>query len=66
MKAKVVKSHSFECLEQQLDSGVLEQVGCMLFAESVFSVPIPNSLEIICMENKVSVSYMQGHLLYHR
>lgn len=64
MKAKEVKSHSFECLEQQLDYGVLERVGCMLFAESMFSVMCLNSLGIICMETIVSVSYMQGNLLY--
>lgn len=65
MKSKEVEGHSFECLEQHLDSGVLERVGSLLFAESNFSVLCPNSLGIICMETKVSVSYMLGHLLYH-
>lgn len=59
VKSKEVKGHSFECLEQYLDSGVLERVGSLLFAESNFSVLCPNSLGIICMETKIIFVYLK-------
>lgn len=63
MKGKPVNNVLSECLEDQLDSGVLGQVGSELFAEVPHSVMFPNSMGIICMETKVSVNYILGHSL---
>lgn len=61
MKEKPINNDLSDCLEDQLDSGVLGRVGSELFAEVPHSVMFPNSLGIICMETKVSVDYFLGH-----
>ena len=55
VKVKQIKNASSNCLEEQVDSGVLRHVGSELFAGTFFSFLCPNSLGIMRMETKVSV-----------
>uniref|UniRef100_A0A8W8P6B8 Uncharacterized protein n=1 Tax=Magallana gigas TaxID=29159 RepID=A0A8W8P6B8_MAGGI len=59
VKGKPVNNVLSECLEDQLDSGVLGQVGSELFAEVPHSVMFPNSMGIICMETKIIFVYLK-------
>ncbi|XP_078327408.1 uncharacterized protein LOC111112179 isoform X1 [Crassostrea virginica] len=59
VKVKSIKNASSNCLEEQVDSGVLEQVGLELFAEAHFSFLFPNSLGIMCMETKLIFVYLK-------
>lgn len=54
MKGTPINNASSECLEEQLDSYVLGQVGSEFFAQAKTSAMYPNSLGMICMETKVS------------
>lgn len=56
MKGKSLKNASSNCLEEQLDSYVLGQVGSELFAEAPDSAMFPCSLGMILMETTVSVN----------
>lgn len=59
VKGKPINNDLSECLEDQLDSGVLGRVGSELFAEVPHSVMFPNSLGIICMETKIIFLYLK-------
>ena len=54
VKMKQIKNASCNRLEDQVDSGVLGQVGAELFSQAIFSFLSPNSLGIMFMETKVS------------
>nr|XP_034335227.1 uncharacterized protein LOC105325187 [Crassostrea gigas] len=58
-KGKPINNVSSECLEDQLDDGVLRRVGCELIAKIPFSVMFPNTLGIICMETKIIFVYLK-------
>lgn len=61
VKGTPINNVSSECLEEQLDSYVLEQVGSQLFAQAKTSrsAMYPNSLGMICMETKLIFVYLK-------
>ncbi|XP_078327399.1 uncharacterized protein LOC111112178 isoform X2 [Crassostrea virginica] len=59
VKEKSIKNASSNRLEEQVDSGVLGQVGAELFAEAIPSFLCPNSLGIMCMETKLIFVYLR-------
>lgn len=58
-KGKPINNVSSECLEDQLDDGVLRRVGYELITKIPFSVTFPNTLGIICMETKIIFVYLK-------
>lgn len=59
VKGKPFSNLSSECLEDQLDSYVLGQVGSELIAEAESSAVYPNSLGIVYMETKFIFVYLK-------
>ncbi|XP_078327401.1 uncharacterized protein LOC111114503 isoform X1 [Crassostrea virginica] len=59
VKVKQIKNASSNCLEEQVDSGVLRHVGSELFAGTFFSFLCPNSLGIMRMETKLIFVYLK-------
>lgn len=59
VKGTPINNASSECLEEQLDSYVLGQVGSELFAQAKTSAMYPNSLGMICMETKLIFVYLK-------
>ncbi|XP_052680208.1 uncharacterized protein LOC128160971 [Crassostrea angulata] len=59
VKGTPINNVSSECLEEQLDSYVLGQVGSELFAQANTSAMCPNSLGMICMETKLIFVYLK-------
>lgn len=59
VKGKPINNLSSECLEDQLDSYVLGQVGSELIAEAKSSAMYPNSLGIVCMETTFIFVYLK-------
>nr|XP_022340935.1 uncharacterized protein LOC111135292 isoform X2 [Crassostrea virginica] len=58
VKVKQIKNVTTNRLEELVDSGVLGQVGSVLFAEAFYSCLFPNSLGIMCMETKLIFVYL--------
>lgn len=59
VKGKSLKNASSNCLEEQLDSYVLGQVGSELFAEAPDSAMFPCSLGMICIETTIIFVFLK-------
>lgn len=66
MKGKPINNLSSECLEDQLDSYVLGQVGSELIAETQSSALYPNSLGIVFMETTFIFVYLKMPKEHHK
>lgn len=66
VKGKPINNLSSECLEDQLDSCVLGQVGSELIAETESSALYPNSLGIVFMETTFIFVYLKMPKEHHK
>nr|XP_034304642.1 uncharacterized protein LOC105321034 isoform X2 [Crassostrea gigas] len=66
VKGKPINNLSSECLEDQLDSYVLGQVGSELIAETQSSALYPNSLGIVFMETTFIFIYLKMPKEHHK